>query len=462
MAALKALIADDDDTILFALERILTENGYTVISAPNGREALARVRAERPDLVILDVMMPDLSGYEVTKAIKADAELRYVPVVLLTSQDNLEHVVRGFDEGADDYIKKPFAQDELLARLRAVVRIRQLYSDLQKTKETNEQLRREVSTRASFSNIIGHSAAMRQVFDLVAKVKDANAPILITGESGTGKELIARAIHYNSVRAEKPFLAQNCSAFNENLLESELFGHVRGSFTGAIRDKKGLFEAANEGTFFLDELGEMSPALQVKLLRVLQDGTFTPVGDTKSKQVDVRIIAATHRNVRDMVASGKFREDLFYRLNVVNIVLPALRERREDIPLLIAHFLAEGARRSGKAARALVKEAADVLANYSWPGNIRELENEIERLILLSGAEREIPAALISAHILNEGGQAAALSSGALRDGIEKLERQMIASTLARVQGNKSEAARILGISRSNLISKVQEYKLEE
>ncbi len=306
---------------------------------------------------------------------------------------------------------------------------------------------------------------MQEVFSLIEKVSDSDVPVLISGESGTGKELVAQAIHYNSPRKANPLVVQNCSAFNENLLESELFGHVKGAFTGAIRDKQGLFETANGGSFFLDELGEMSPALQVKLLRVLQDGTFIPVGGNTIKKVDVRIIAATNRDLREMVSKGTFREDLYYRLNVVNIKLPPLRERRVDIPLLVDFFLSTNSQKSGREKKLVADDLLLVLSDYPWPGNIRELQNEVERLVLMSGTSKEITVDLISPHIFHkrdsQSEDALIAKTGRLREAMDNLERQMITATLERLNGNKSEAARELGISRSNLISKVHSYGLD-
>lgn len=468
--SVKILAVDDSPEALYALEQILLEHGYQVVCAGSGAEAWSKLESEAPDVVLSDVHMPGLDGFELTKRIRANPALRHTPVVLLTAKTDLQDVIKGLEEGANDYIRKPFEAAELLARLKAALRDKQLYSELETARSVNRELSGKLSERFSFGSIIGKSAAMQEVFSLIEKIKDADCPVLISGESGTGKELVASALHYNSPRREKRLVAQNCSAFNENLLESELFGHVKGAFTGAIRDKQGLFEAADGGTFFLDELGEMSPALQVKLLRVLQDGTFIPVGATSAKQVSVRIVAATNRDLRQMVARGEFREDLFYRLNVVNVKLPPLRERRVDIPLLAGHFLEEQAKRRLKPLKGLSAEALQALCDYAWPGNIRELQNEIERVCLLSGEAQEIDKKLLSPHIA--GGtrdlDAAALAGepsgkppSKLKEAMQQLEKQLIAAALNRAGGNKSEAARELGISRSNLIVKVQEYSLE-
>jgi two-component system, NtrC family, response regulator HupR/HoxA len=344
-------------------------------------------------------------------------------------------------------------------------------AELSKKDRTIQTLSSALEQRYRFENIIGTSAPMREVFRLLEKVCNSDSTVLVNGESGTGKELVARAIHYNGPRKDKAFVVQNCSAFNDNLLESALFGHIKGSFTGALRDKKGLFEVADEGTFFLDEVGDMSPALQVKLLRVLQEGVFLPVGGTQPRQVDVRVIAATHKDLHQMVKKGEFREDLYYRINVIRIHVPALRERKDDLPVLIDHFMRKH-RRDGQRARGLAPEALRLLQAYHWPGNIRELENEIERLLVLGGDQDLLPGDLISSRIADVvSGVSGATVIGAsrlgqtpqgrLNDAVEKLEREMIASGLSRTRGNKSRLARELGISRSNLILKIQKYALE-
>jgi two-component system, NtrC family, response regulator HupR/HoxA len=331
-----------------------------------------------------------------------------------------------------------------------------------------ETLSSELSERYKFENIIGRSGPMLEVLKLLEKVCNSDSTVLVNGDSGTGKELVARAIHYNGPRKDKPFVVQNCSAFNDNLLESALFGHTKGSFTGALRDKKGLFEIADHGTFFLDEVGDMSPALQVKLLRVLQDGSFTPVGGNTPKEVDVRVIAATHKDLQEMVKRGEFREDLFYRINVIRIHVPALRERKEDLPVLIDHLMRKH-RREGQRARGLAPEALAVLQGYHWPGNIRELENEIERLLVLGSDLDRIPADLISSRIKDAVAPSSAFGAGKsfrldgkLNDAVETLEREMIGDGLKRTSNNKSRLSRELGISRSNLILKIQKYALEK
>lgn len=325
------------------------------------------------------------------------------------------------------------------------------------------ELSKELGTRYGFDRMIGKSAPMQDLYRLLDRVCDSDATVLINGENGTGKELIAKALHYNSKRKDKKFVVVNCGAFNENLLESELFGHAKGSFTGAIKDKKGLFEEADGGTLFLDEIGETSMSMQVKMLRVLQEGTFTPVGSTQIRKANVRILAATNRELQRMVKEGGFREDLFYRLNVINLLVPPLRERKEDIPILAEHFLNKFAKESGYK-KAVDKPTLERLMNHDWPGNVRELENEIERLCVLAGSDTEIYADLLSGHISDNAKNKfpGYRVAGKLKDALEDLEKQMIRDGLERTRWNKSKLAKELGISRAGLIMKVEKYGLDK
>ena len=340
-----------------------------------------------------------------------------------------------------------------------------LHLEISNREERIRELNKELGSRYKYDNMIGKSQAMQSTYSLLDKIKGADSTVLIQGENGTGKELIAKSIHYNSVRSAKPFVIQNCSAFNDNLLESELFGHVKGSFTGAHKDKKGLFEIADKGTFFLDEIGDTSPQMQVKLLRVLQDQTFTPVGGLEQKKVDVRVIAATNRNLRQMVEEGTFREDLFYRLNVINLRVPPLRERKEDIPLLSDAFIDLACKRAQIGKRVLTKRALEKLYDYHWPGNVRELQNEMERIVVLSGDETKITADMLSPKIV-EGAQKTKVQGtrvvGKLKDAIEELEMDLIKEGLRRTGWNKSKLAKELGISRAGLIMKVEKYDLDK
>ncbi len=340
-----------------------------------------------------------------------------------------------------------------------------LHKEISMRDDRIQELNKELGTRYKYDNMIGKSKPMQDTYALLDKIKNSESTVLIQGENGTGKELIAKAIHYNSPRKEKAFVTQNCSAFNDNLLDSELFGHIKGSFTGAIKDKKGLFEMADGGTFFLDEIGDTSPTMQVKLLRVIQEGTFIPVGATETRKVDVRILAATNKDLKDMVEKGTFREDLYYRINVINITVPPLRDRKEDIPILCDHFLARSAAEKGIKSKQITKRALEKIFDYHWPGNIRELENEMERVTVLAGAESKITVDMLSARIREFGERNKVQGvriQGKLRDALEELEREMIREGLKRTGWNKSRLAKELGISRAGLINKVEKYNLDK
>lgn len=376
------------------------------------------------------------------------------------SSDMIEKSLGKF-QYIDDQSREHFCQLVNLVAEEVVT----LHLEISKREDRIRELNKELGSRYKYDNMIGKSKPMQSLYALLDKIKSADSTVMIQGENGTGKELIAKAIHYNSHRKDKAFVIQNCSAFNDNLLESELFGHTKGSFTGAIRDKKGLFEMADKGTFFLDEIGDTSPQMQVKLLRVLQEGTFTPVGSTEMRKVDVRIVAATNRNLKEMVEQGTFREDLYYRLNVINLRVPPLRERKEDIPLLAEFFLAKSCDSSGISKKTLTKRALEKLYDYAWPGNVRELQNEMERLVVLAGEDSKILPEMLSPKILEIGEKAkvqGARLHGKLKDALEDLEREMIREGLRRTGWNKSKLAKELGISRAGLIMKVEKYGLDK
>lgn len=472
--AIKVLVADDDRDMRSSIVAVLDDAGYKTIEFADGGAVVKYLSSNPPpDLMVLDVSMPVLDGLGVTKFVKGDPNLRFVPILLLTGKDQLDDVLAGFDAGADDYLVKPCRQEELVARIRAALRIRILYQEIAKSEAETEALREALrgndSATGGFGELLGSAAVMRDVFSLIERVAVADVPVLIRGESGTGKELVAREIHNRSDRSKGPYIAQNCAAFQDQLLESALFGHMRGAFTGAVRDKAGLFQVAHGGTFFLDEVGELSLALQAKLLRVLQEGTFTPVGDTRERKVDVRIVAATHRPLEEMIQRHEFREDLFYRLEVVPVVIPPLRERSEDVPLLAQTFLERICARRRLKLRQLSSESVEALSSYQWPGNVRQLQNEMERAIIVAGDTTLISLAHLS---LGRGMTPArptqsrasevdsSIIGGTLRDASIRMEREVIGRALIQAAGNKSEAARILGISRSTLIAKVQEYEL--
>jgi DNA-binding NtrC family response regulator len=465
----RILIVDDHEDALYAGERMLLHAGFEVFTARDGEESLQSAFSNLPDIILLDIMMPKLDGLEVTRRLKGDASLRYIPILLLSAKDSLQDILDGLEAGADGYITKPFNPDELIARINAALRTRAIYQELRATTQKNERLMSELSERYGLDHIIGESAAMKEVFSLVGKVAPTDSTVLVSGPSGTGKELVARAIHQASLRKEGPFIAKNCAAFSEQLLESQLFGHVKGAFTSAIKDQKGLFEAAHGGTLFLDEVGELPLHLQAKLLRVLQEGMIMPVGTTEERPVDVRIIAATNRTLEDMVAEGAFREDLYFRLHVIHIPLPSLRERKEDIPLLVTHFLDRAFEKKGGARKQVTKEVLAVFMSHKWRGNIRELENELERMCILSGDATEMGLELLSPHLVKNAPDAQSVQVPripladypSMKEALTALEKEMIRASLEKNKGNKSVAARELGISRSSLISKVQEYNLD-
>lgn len=345
------------------------------------------------------------------------------------------------------------------------------HSEISKREARIHDLNSELGNKYRYHNLIGKSKKMQQVYHLLSKVSNSESTIMIQGENGTGKEMVAKAIHYNSSRKDAVFMAVNCSAFNDNLLDSELFGHIKGSFTGAIKDKKGVFEVANGGTLFLDEIGDTSPSMQVKLLRILQEGTYLPVGATSPKKVNVRVIAATNRNLKEMIAKGEFREDLYYRINVINVALPALRERQEDIPVLMDYFLQQKCEEAGLPLKTFSKKCLEKMLDHNWPGNVRELQNEVERLVVLAGDEKNITPDMLSSRIFesseptHQGGSGnlkGVNTSGSLKEALEELEIIMIREGLKRTGFNKSKLAKELGISRAGLIMKVDKYGLDK
>jgi two-component system, NtrC family, response regulator PilR len=374
----RILVVDDEPSMREMLRIVLRRDGYDVKLAANGTEAFAILQRERVDLLLSDIRMPDVSGVEVLRAAKkANPDLVAFMMTAFASTDTAVEAMR---LGAVDYFTKPFDMDELRLKVRR-------HLEAFRLKQENVLLKRVLNTTHEFCNIIGRSDAMLEMFKMVETIAKTSSTVLITGESGTGKDLVARAVHYNSLRREHPFVALNCGGLPETLLESELFGHMKGAFTGADTHKKGLVEVAERGTIFLDEIGEMSQTMQVKLLRVLQDRRFRRLGGTEEVQADIRVIAATNQDLQKMVAEGRFREDLYYRINVIQVHLPPLRERREDVPLLAEHFLAKYAKAAGRSVLGISNDAQELLSAYAWPGNVRELQNVIERIAVNSGSE---------------------------------------------------------------------------
>jgi len=442
-AQTRVLVVDDEEIIRESLGGWLEKDGYPVASAPDGRSALERMRSERWNVVLLDLKMPGIDGLQVLEeARKLQPE---AAVIMMTAYATVETAVKAMKLGATDYLVKPFDPEELTLLMQDVVAQQRLASD-------NAALRSELKKEQRFRDIVSKSPAMQRIFDLARVAAPSNSTILILGESGTGKEVLARAIHAESHRSAGPFMALSCAALTETLLESELFGHEKGAFTGAVARHKGKFEAAHGGTLFLDEVGDITPKLQLDLLRVLEDRRFHRVGGSELIEVDVRVIAATNRDLRRAVASGSFREDLFYRLDVIAVTLPPLRERKEDIPLLVEHFLGLLEEQMKRRLR-VSHEAMAVLLAHDWPGNVRELRNVLERGAVVAQADVLGPADL--------GLRAAPAETPSGPSTLEEVERRHIAGVLAHSAGNVSQAARLLGIDRVTLYSKMKKYGLK-
>jgi DNA-binding NtrC family response regulator len=450
----RILVIDDESAIRESLEVLLTLEGYAVTVAVNGEEGLRTLEQDSFDLLLLDLALPGQSGLELLPLIKE----RHpdLPVIMITAYGTVDNVVEAVRAGAENFVQKPWDNEKLLADIRSAVARR-------KAEEENLQLKRALKQRYNFHNIVGKSEIMLKVFDLVAQVAPSRSTILIQGESGTGKELIAKAIHANSPRKDKPFVPINTGAMPSELLESTLFGHVKGAFTSAIASKKGLFEVANGGTLFMDEIATMGMDTQAKILRVLQDRRFMHLGGVQEIQVDVRIIAATNVDLRTEVREGRFREDLFYRLNVITVDLPPLRARREDIPPLAQHFLDFYANENGFSPRKLSADALRALVDYSWPGNVRELENAIERGVVLSSGPA-IGSELLPGHITGRSFQDALLQhnpNASLFDILEDIERRIIIEKMERCNGNQTDAAEQFRIPLSTLNQKIKRLNIE-
>jgi DNA-binding NtrC family response regulator len=450
----RILVIDDEAAIRESLDVLLTHEGYTTRMAGDGEEGLRILDQESFDLVLLDLALPGQSGLELLPQIKE----RYpeLPIIMITAYGTVDNVVEAIRAGAENFIQKPWDNEKLLADIRSAVA-------RHKAEEENLQLKRTLKQRYNFSNIVGKSEIMLKVFDLVAQVAPSRSTILIQGESGTGKEMIAKAIHANSPRKDKPFVPINTGAMPSELLESTLFGHVKGAFTSAIASKKGLFEVANGGTLFMDEIATMGMDTQAKILRVLQDRRFMHLGGVQEIQVDVRIIAATNIDLQKEVREGRFREDLFYRLNVISVDLPPLRARREDIPLLAQHFLDFYTNENDLSPRKLSADALRALVDYAWPGNVRELENAIERSVVLSSGP-VISSDLLPGHINGRSFQDALLEhnpNASLFDILEDIERRIILEKLERCNGNQTDAAEQFHIPLSTLNQKIKRLNIE-
>ncbi len=450
----RILVVDDEQSMCNFMEIMLTKVGYRVETTESAPDAVERLRRENFDLVIADLNMPEMSGIEVLREIrsfKAEQDL-----IVMTAYASVDSAIEAMKQGAADYITKPFKVDEIKLTIGKII-------DRKRLVRENKNLRQQLQQDNSFDNFIGRSESVLKLRKLARRVAGSDSTALIRGESGTGKDLIARAIHHASPRSPGPFITINCAAIPENLLESELFGHRKGAFTGAVKDKEGLFQAADGGTLFLDEVGNTSLAIQVKLLRVIEDHMVTPVGDTKPAEVDVRLIAATNSDLEKDVSTGRFRADLFYRLNVIPLLIPPLRERRDDIPLLVDHFVKLYCGKAGVEEKHVSGEAMQMLTEYCWPGNVRELENTIERAVLLNRGQALTPADFAERL---EGDSRT--SSGPVQPRepdtptLQSIEKAYIHWVMAQTQGKKSEAARILGIDASTLYRKLERYNLKD
>jgi DNA-binding NtrC family response regulator len=462
--AKKILVVDDEKDTVDMITTLLELEGYRVLPALSGGEAMKVLEdesrkvpeSETPvDLILLDILLGDSDGREICLKIKEDERLKFIPIIILTVRSSLEDKINSLNLGADDYLTKPFINEELLAKVGVMLRIKDLHDELKREKDKNILLTQALEKRYSFENILGKNARMQEIFELISDIANTDSTVLIQGESGTGKELIARAIHFNSHRKNKPFIVANCSAYSQNLLESELFGHEKGSFTGAIRRKVGRFEMADGGTIFLDEIGEVSPPTQILLLRVLQDHRFERVGGEETLEVDVRVIAATNKNLTEEMKKGTFREDLYYRLNVIPIFVPPLRERKDDISLLASHFLQKFTYERGKEVTSFSPEVMEILLDHSWPGNVRELENVIEHAIIISKQDRVLPKDLPQSFLQKPLPVQEIVT-------LQDYEKNLILKTLHDTNWNKHKASKILNINRSTLYGKMKRYGLEK
>lgn len=447
-AQTKVLVVDDDQNFLKVISFNLTQQGLQVTVAHDGLQALELFKSEAFDLILSDVRMPQMDGLTLLDQIRQLHE--DTPMIMITAHGDVEMAVQAMQAGATDFLTKPFDRMLLQKKIERALKLKRL-------EQENRVLREELVDRFSFENIVGNSAPMRQLFDLMRRVAHRDATVLILGESGTGKELVARAVHYASSRRDSAFVAINCAAIPPNLLESELFGHEKGAFTGADRAREGRFQVASGGTLFLDEIGDMPLDLQAKLLRVLQERVVEPVGSSKPVPVNVRIIAATNKDLEQLVRSGDFRQDLFYRLNVVPLYLPPLRDRREDIPLLVRHFLVK----MGESKVVVEREAMEVLSAFDWPGNVRELENAMERALALRADPNRITPADIMLYSPREQAESTLLKIPDEGIVLDELEKKLIISALAKTGRNQTRAAQLLGITRQQLIYRMGKYEIQ-
>ena len=450
----RVLIVDDDLDALEMMQDLFDSKGYKSMTAINGIDAITKIKTQEPDIILSDIRMPEMDGMELLKILTK--EYPHIPVLMITAHGTIKTAVEAMKVGAKDYILKPLSLDEILAKVERITQLNSLIKE-------NEYLLNKLQQTYDFTNMIGKTDIIQDLFRLVKDVAATNTTILIGGESGVGKELIANAIHYNSSRVKRPFVKVNCGVLAESLLESELFGHVRGAFTGAIKDKIGRFEMANGGTLFLDEIGDISLNMQLKLLRVLQEGEFERVGGTETLKVDVRVIAATNKDLEKAIDEGTFRHDLYYRLNVIPITVPPLRERREDIKYLVNHFIDKFNRVYGKSVREIEPRAMELMESYAYPGNIRELENLIERIIVLDKTGK-IMVSDLPENIRGISGEKPAEEvdfNNGLNHLVEDYERNLIVQALEKNKYNKFQTAKMLNMNRSTFMSKLKKYEIK-
>ncbi len=442
----KILIVDDEESFRKHLTHLFIRKGYTVVDAATGHEALALAEQRGFNIVLLDIVLPDIDGIEVLRTLREHAS--DTQVIMMTGNATVSNAIASMKLGAYDYLIKPFDFEELFILIERAC-------ELSALRQESKALHFELDRQHKFDEFVGSDGKTLAALALVEKVAPTDSTVLITGETGTGKELIAKAIHRRSLRHNKPFVVANCSAMQETLLESEMFGYEKGAFTGAVKNKSGLIEVANTGTLFLDEVGDLQPNLQIKLLRFLENGEFRAVGSTHSRRADVRVIAATNRDLKKLMREGKFREDLFYRLNVINIQLPPLRERRDDIAALVAYFLKKMCATMGKCVTHIEQNALDLLKQYDWPGNVRELENVIERAVILASGETiteaDLPSDLVQRRLV-------VLTPQSNDKSLAAIERDHILKILAETSGNKAQTARMLGITKKTLYAKLRDF----
>ena len=455
MKAEEIMVIEDDETMRLGMVETLKREGYSVTGFENGEKALKELKFKNPALAIVDLRMEPVNGIEVLRKLKESNS--QTEVLMISAYGTVDDAVNAMKLGAVDFLTKPFSTEELRIRVKRILEKVQNERTIENLLEQNKLLNNELFF--GFEEMIGNSKAIKKIFSIIEQVAEKDSTVLICGESGTGKELAARAIHKKSLRANNSFIKINCGALNENLLESELFGHEKGSFTGAIRQKKGRFELADKGTLFLDEIGDVSPAMQVKLLRVLQDGEFERVGGEEVIHTNVRIISATNKDLNKLISEGKFREDLFYRLSVIPINLPPLRERKEDIPALVKHFITKSTAKNHQKTKEINNEGMKFLLEYPYPGNIRELENLIERLCVISDDET-IEAELIARHLNGNFSTVENYSSLPLEEAMSAFEKNMLMTAMKKSNGVKNRAAKMLGIKTSALYYKLEKYEL--